>query len=134
MSKQYICDVNYHFTGIDETNRRDRELRDKMKKWYMELRDQLVEKTNPMIDTWNAEFDRIYGKIDLSKDPKMSRVYEEFMKDKFDPIMEEFDNTVAKHFGMRYEPDKDFVGIYERRRGRNKKVTVYITLSNIIEA
>ena len=129
MSK-YVCTVNFHFEGVDESNRRDRKLMENMKEWYMDLRDRVIGITNPLLESWNKEFNTIYGDVDLTKDQEMSLVYESFIKGKFDPIFETFDDLVYPGFRMRYEPDKDFVGIYEKR---HKKATVFMTVSDMRE-
>jgi len=126
--KRYVCEVHYVVEGLDESKRRDRKLIEKMKEWYQTMRDDIIEVTNPLLEMWNADFDKTYGKKDLVNNEEDQRAYNKFMADKMNGITKLFDGSVNKHFIMRSDPDleADFVGIYEHRKTK-ARIHMYIT-------
>ena len=130
---KYICDVNFDIQGnLDDSSRRDRKLKDKLRDEYMRLREKAVELTNPKLDLWNSEFDHYYGEeISPIDDPDVQRCYDEFIAEKMNSVLQTLDSaSKLKGFVLRCDPELDceFVGVYEFR---GKAARVYMSIAII---
>lgn len=87
------------------------------KKEWLGLYNKSCKVFNSNIDACNAAFDRTYGSVDLSKDAKMMSVYNKFVADWMNPLVESVKN---KRFQVRYDQTDGWFRLVQRKRPDNK--------------
>lgn len=96
--------VNFHY--IEEKSKTDiskmlnAESKDKLNSIFVYLREQLIEKLNPMYDRWNKEYDKLYPEKDNHNEEDF-KYYTKWIINKQQPYVDEINNkfgNVAKLF------------------------------------